>query len=93
MSAENPNYTCARCKAAYYEDDGIPCAFCGKAYCLACIGDTVDVCPTCLDQPHPTLDQLEALIAEVRLKDNALEWRAACDEVLEQMRWLYKEGN
>jgi len=29
---------------------------------------------------------VEATIAKVRSKDNAIEWRAACDEILDRLR-------
>lgn len=35
------------------------------------------------------LEQVEAIIGEVRSKDNAIEWKAACDEILERIREEY----
>ena len=31
-------------------------------------------------------EKVEAIIAEVRLLDGAVEWRAACDEIMDRVR-------
>lgn len=35
------------------------------------------------------MEAVEATIAEVRAKDNAIEWRSACDEILDRIRREY----
>lgn len=32
------------------------------------------------------IERIEAIIARVRLKDNSVEWRAACDQVMDEIR-------
>jgi len=41
------------------------------------------------------VETVEAIVAEVRLKDYSVVWRAACDEVMDQIRArlaAYEEG-
>ncbi|HON93687.1 MAG TPA: hypothetical protein PLN56_09965 [Methanoregulaceae archaeon] len=38
------------------------------------------------DAIEMAMEQVEATIAKVRSKDNAIEWRAACDEILDRLR-------
>jgi len=37
------------------------------------------------------LEMIEGIIAEVRLKDDALEWKAACDEIMDRIRYQHHE--
>jgi len=36
------------------------------------------------------LETVEAIIAEIRLKDSTVEWRSACDEIMDRVReeWI-----
>jgi len=36
-------------------------------------------------------EQIEAVIAEVRHRDQATPWRAACDEIMDRLRRLFDE--
>ena len=38
------------------------------------------------DAIEMAMEQAEVIVAEVRNKDNATEWKAACDEILDRLR-------
>jgi hypothetical protein len=42
--------------------------------------------------PLEVIEFIEAIIAEVRMLDNAVEWRAACDEIMDRLRYNIKKG-
>ena len=42
-----------------------------------------------IDAIEMAMEAVEATIAEVRAKDNAVEWRSACDEILDRIRREY----
>jgi len=41
------------------------------------------------DAIEMAMERVEAIVAEVRSKDNAIEWKAACDEILDRLREEY----
>lgn len=41
------------------------------------------------DAIEMAMEQVEAIVAEVRSKDYVIEWKAACDEILERIREEY----
>lgn len=43
------------------------------------------------EQAERAIEKIEAICAEVRLKDNSIEWRSACDEILDRIQHMKKE--
>ena len=42
-----------------------------------------------IDAIEMAMEAVEVILAEVRAKDNAVEWRSACDEILDRIRREY----